>query len=194
MKRLHLLFFLVSFATLIFTGILFYSESNPGWKKHQEAYRQALIEKNGEDSISEQEIAIGIRQDWNPNLQLIDRCRTCHLGVNNANAPEQSPLNSHPDISPHKFSKLGCTTCHNGDGFATRLPAAHKNLLHLNLVEGSCGKCHGSEIDAITPTLALGDRLIDRYNCEGCHQLDQIPDLSTPGPDLSNIGGKINRL
>ena len=192
MKHLNVLFFLVSISTFVFAVVLFYFETNPEWKTHQETYRKVLTNQSTSELISDREIAIGIRQDWNPDLNLIDRCRSCHLGVNNEDAPAQSPLNQHPDISPHKFSQLGCTTCHNGDGFATRLPNAHKNLLPLNLVEGSCGKCHGSEINSTTPTLAAGNRLIDLYNCEGCHQLKELPDLSTPAPDLSNVGGKVN--
>jgi mono/diheme cytochrome c family protein len=193
MKRLHILFFLVSFGTLVFTGILFYSESHPDWKTYQESYRQAFVNQESGALVTDRETAIGIRQDWNPDLNLIDRCRTCHLGVSNENAPAQPPINQHPDISPHKFSKLGCTTCHNGDGFATRLPDAHNNLLPMELVEGSCGKCHGPEIDTVAPTLAAGDRLIDLYNCKGCHQLGKTPDLTTSAPDLSNIGGKVNQ-
>jgi mono/diheme cytochrome c family protein len=193
MKRLHILFFLVSFGTLVFTGILFYTESHPEWKTYQESYRKVLANQKSGGLVTDRETAIGIRQDWNPDLNLIDRCRTCHLGVNNEKAPSQQPINQHPDISPHKFSKLGCTTCHNGDGFATRLPDAHNNLLPMELVEGSCGKCHGSEIETVAPTLAAGDRLINLYNCQGCHQLEKTPDLATSAPDLSNIGGKVNR-
>lgn len=192
MKGLHILFFLTSFCTLIFTAFLFYSESNPEWKTYQLAYQQVLNLQETDASVSIVETAIGIRQDWNPDLQIVDRCRTCHLGVNNSDAPQKQPFSVHPDIYPHKFSQLGCTTCHQGDGFATRLPDAHKNMVPLNLVEGSCGKCHGTEINQVTPTLAKGDDLIDSYYCGSCHQLGEKPDLTTPAPELSNVGGKVN--
>lgn len=193
MKRLHTLFFLLSVASLVFSVVLLVVESNPPWKPYQRQYIDYMKSQDRGETVPRRKMTFGIRQDWNPELDVTDRCRTCHLGVANDRAPATAPLHPHPDISPHRFSRLGCTTCHRGDGYATRLPDAHENMLPLNLTEGSCGQCHGREIDSMAPTLKRGDRLVDRYSCEGCHQLEKEPNLSTPGPVLSNVGGKVFR-
>ena len=57
----------------------------------------------------------------------IDRCQTCHLGIDNpdyAEAPQ--PFTTHPDLeiyvapeSLHPRDSFGCTSCHEGRGRAT---------------------------------------------------------------------------
>ncbi|HXV59643.1 MAG TPA: c-type cytochrome [Vicinamibacteria bacterium] len=57
----------------------------------------------------------------------IDRCQTCHLGIDNldyADAPQ--PFRTHPDLdlyvapeSKHPRDSFGCTSCHEGRGRAT---------------------------------------------------------------------------
>jgi cbb3-type cytochrome oxidase cytochrome c subunit len=59
-----------------------------------------------------------------------DRCRTCHVGIDQdgytAEMGLKHPFLSHPHLdlfvgakSPHKFEKFGCTICHQGQGTAT---------------------------------------------------------------------------
>jgi hypothetical protein len=58
-----------------------------------------------------------IRQNLLPGLQRVDRCTTCHLGVEDPtmkNAPQ--PFSFHPNLAPHVPSKFGCTICHGGTG------------------------------------------------------------------------------
>ncbi|HEX7412072.1 MAG TPA: hypothetical protein VF298_08040, partial [Bacteroidales bacterium] len=60
-----------------------------------------------------------LKQIWVPKLNRIDRCITCHTGIDNgklANAP--LPFRSHSQI-PHDIATFGCTICHNGQGLAT---------------------------------------------------------------------------
>ncbi|TKB54980.1 multiheme c-type cytochrome [Ferrimonas aestuarii] len=64
-------------------------------------------------------------------------CLSCHEGI------EQ--------FSDTKvMSKLSCTKCHNGDGKATELELAHKemwaNPTDLRVVDQTCGKCHKKEV------------------------------------------------
>ena len=59
-----------------------------------------------------------------PFLQVprVDRCTTCHLGINDAAKDEwQQPFTAHPRLdvfvgadSPHPMDGFGCTTCHAG--------------------------------------------------------------------------------
>ena len=62
-------------------------------------------------------------------LQRVDRCTTCHLGVDDPtmkNAPE--PFRYHEGLGPHIPSRFGCTICHGGQGLATTKEEAHGNV------------------------------------------------------------------
>ncbi|NUN48523.1 MAG: c-type cytochrome [Candidatus Brocadiae bacterium] len=59
------------------------------------------------------------------SVMKIDRCTTCHLGIDRKGWGEEVPkvFRSHPnldlyvgDASPHPMSQYGCTVCHNGQG------------------------------------------------------------------------------
>lgn len=57
----------------------------------------------------------------------VDRCITCHLGVDNADyAVNDQPFKAHPRLeefvgknSPHPMEEFGCTVCHGGRGRGT---------------------------------------------------------------------------
>lgn len=102
---------------------------------------------------------LAIQQDWLPDLPIqlgvaktarIDRCRTCHLGIDHVEAgnvpsfphghasqnnvatwdkenkfPHPYATHPNPDLfltasSPHPVSKFGCTICHDGNGSGTK--------------------------------------------------------------------------
>lgn len=58
--------------------------------------------------------------------------------------------------------------------------------------QASCGACHREDL-AQTPRLNHGRQLIARYNCIGCHQLQDIDRPSMLGPDLTSVGTKVDR-
>ena len=55
----------------------------------------------------------------------MDRCTTCHLGIDKKgyeDAPQ--PYTTHPKLElflqgPHPIDRIGCTACHQGRGRAT---------------------------------------------------------------------------
>jgi cytochrome c2 len=197
MEKLIRYFFLLSLILLALTGLLLFREGRPDWKQYQEKYKEYLndqatapAEKNRVNQFE-----IGIKQDWLPEFDRADRCRSCHIGVDNPDAPRQAPLTSHPDISPHLFEKFGCTSCHEGDGFATRLPDAHEDLLPGRLIEASCGKCHGLEGPGIeeAPTYTAGYELLNEKTCTGCHLLSGDKKSEFSGPNLLGINSKVSR-
>lgn len=57
-------------------------------------------------------------------VQKVDRCTTCHLGIDQKGFEEASqPFRTHPRLdlfvgsdSPHSLEKFGCTVCHGGNG------------------------------------------------------------------------------
>ena len=157
----------------------------------------------------------------------VDRCATCHLAairedVETGDWP--APLRRHPDPelfvdadSPHPYRRLGCTSCHGGDGRTTdftragHLPASAEQadtwakawgfregetlrpMLPLALTEATCGRCHGGEVSMTrTPLLETGRRLIVALGCTGCHPSDQ-PAFANPskaGPSMARIASK----
>ena len=69
----------------------------------------------------------------------IDRCMTCHKGIDRALfAEEAQPLTAHPKLdlfvsptSPHPKESFGCTTCHQGRGRGTEFHStAHTPIDH----------------------------------------------------------------
>jgi mono/diheme cytochrome c family protein len=197
MEKLVRYFFLLSIILLALTGLLLFRETRPEWKSYQEKYKKFLYDL-AETPTEKNQVSlfkVGVKQDWLPELDRADRCRSCHIGVDNPDAPEQSPLNPHPDISPHSFEKFGCTACHEGDGFATRMPDAHDNLLPTQLVEASCGKCHGLGGPGIeeAPTYTAGYELLNEKTCSGCHLLSGKSKVEFHGPSLLGINSKVSK-
>lgn len=94
----------------------------------------------------------GLRQVWNAELGVIDRCTNCHLGTERpAMKDAREPFRAHPGnlLASHPPDKFGCTVCHEGQGLATTARAAHgpvehweRPLLPKEFVHASCGKCH----------------------------------------------------
>lgn len=65
-------------------------------------------------------------------------------------------------------------------------------VLPAQFAQASCGACHHDEL-AQTPRLNHGRQLMVKYNCTGCHQLQDIDRPAMLGPDLTNIGTKVSR-
>src|SRR3989338_9136147 len=77
-----------------------------------------------------------IKQIISVDLGRFDRCVTCHVGMDEytnttlKNNFTEHPYKAHPKvdtalIKAHPFSKFGCTSCHSGQGLATRAEPAH---------------------------------------------------------------------
>ena len=52
------------------------------WKGYQKHYNQ-LAQERLRQNIPVRLASIGIRQIWQPELDAVDRCETCHLGIDN---------------------------------------------------------------------------------------------------------------
>lgn len=142
-----------------------------------------------------------IDQIWIPEMNVVDRCTTCHQGITEASLADPSvpqPFRSHPPI-PHHVRDWGCTVCHRGQGAATEAAEAHETtlaweqpLLPMRYIQASCGMCH-RDTRPEAPLLNRGRRLLARLNCAGCHGLSGIERPDMLGPDLTNIGTKVRR-
>lgn len=143
----------------------------------------------------------GIQQIWLPDMNVVDRCTTCHLGITQpslSGAAVPQPFRNHPLI-PHPARDWGCVVCHRGQGVATEVAEAHETtlaweqpMLPTHFIQASCGTCHKADL-AQTPQLTRGRELVARLNCVGCHRLAGVEAPAMLGPDLTNVGTKVSR-
>ena len=126
----------------------------------------------------------------------MDRCVTCHLGVEDprfADAPQ--PFRTHPEIPKHPFEKFGCTACHGGQDKATTMRDAHgrvefwdEPLLAGEYRQAACGACHlGGEVPG-APVLAQGRQLYAQRACPACHRIRGVGGVV--GPDITFVGSR----
>ena len=195
-RRLQQIFFALSFLALALILVAGWQADTPRWKTYQRKYLglEAQGEPNAVTKAAVLATAPEIHQTLLPGLQRVDRCTTCHLGVEDPTmktAPE--PFRYHAGLGPHVPSKFGCTICHGGQGLATDKDGAHGNvefwqspLLSADYVRASCGRCHKEGDIPGVPELTEGRRLFETQGCRGCHKLNGVG--GSIGPDLTGEG------
>ena len=207
----NVLFTGLSILVLLLLAAFTYREEHADWKKYQRAYYVQLARISNNPGMAD--TPLQIKQIWNSELGHADRCTTCHMGIANpAFIQEKQPLTTHPGyigpngepgyISKHSFEKFGCTTCHNGDGMATRVERTHGLVEHLDhqllvgpFVQSSCTKCHlelySPDVHwSETPVLMAGKKLVNQLGCGACHTIRQMGTNATQAPELSELGSK----
>ena len=195
-RRLQQLFFALSFLALALILAAAWQANTPSWKNYQRSFLQ--LEAQGEPNAVAKAAVLAtppeIHQVLLPGLQRVDRCTTCHLGVEDPtmkNAPQ--PFAFHANLAPHVPAKFGCTVCHGGQGLATDKQNAHgkvpfwqEPLLPREYIRASCGRCHKEGEVPGVPELTEGRRLFETQGCRGCHKLNGVG--GTIGPDLTEEG------
>ncbi len=154
MKLALLVSSLASLSLLVYAA---YQENFRGeWRSRQQTYGMLLASASPDDAAPT--FPVEHKQMYLPELGAIDRCTTCHLGVENPTmVSAEPPLARHPGdlLINHPPDKFGCTICHQGEGRATTKEAAHgwydrgehvenveAPLLRDEAVYTSCGRCH----------------------------------------------------
>lgn len=195
-RRLQQIFFLLSLLALALILAAAWQANMPSWKNYQRKFLQ--LEAQGEPNAVAKAAVLAtppaVHQAMLTGLQRVDRCTTCHLGVEDPtmkNAPE--PYRYHVGLGPHVPSKFGCTICHGGQGLATDKENAHGNvafwqtpLLSKDYVRASCGRCHKEGDVPGVPELTEGRHLFETQGCRGCHKLNGVG--GSIGPDLTEEG------
>jgi hypothetical protein len=142
-----------------------------------------------------------IDQIWIPQMQVVDRCTTCHQGITRPSLrmpPCRNPSAPTRPI-PHRVRDWGCVVCHRGQGLATEVRDAHETtlaweqpILPVRYIQASCGVCHRAELPQ-TPRLDRGRKLLAHAQLRGLPSFAGSRAAGHAGPDLTNIGTKVSR-
>ena len=139
---------------------------------------------NGMENFS-----IEIKQIHLSDIDLVDRCESCHLGVRqpveiSREALGEATFMSHPSpdlLALHDPEQFGCTSCHNGNGRATSsVEKGHGRYRHWlwplhepENVTAGCQQCHSTEVvTEHAGTLNEGRELFLNKGCWGCHRFE----------------------
>lgn len=186
------------------------------WRTHRLEYAKILQAKATDDrgkAIAAQ-FEIGIDHNVLPELRAIDRCITCHTGLDDPRMiDEHQPFRTHPGnlLSNHPPERFGCTLCHQGQGRATQSEEAHGHdedwlfpMFEKRFLYSACGKCHDEQAlygpDSLLTEkqegepqqgallMAEGRQLLKEKGCLACHIRNGFG--GTIGPDISFVGDK----
>ena len=194
--RLPKYFFVLCLVALVLMLGAIWQASAPSWKKYQGEYHRLAAEgePNAAAKNAELNAPVVIRQILLPGLQRVDRCTTCHMGVEDPTMKKAAqPFTYHSNLAPHTPARFGCTICHGGQGLATDQGNAHgqvdfwkEPLLPRDYIRASCGRCHKEGDVPGVPELTEGRRLFETHGCRGCHKLNGVG--GSLGPDLTEEG------
>lgn len=199
----------MSLVFFVLVAIGLWREYATAWRPFQHRFKTILAQAGRFDDA--RKFHPGIRQIWNAELDVVDRCVTCHLGyewagILPANLPQ--PLAPHPALpfmGQHPFERFGCTTCHAGQGWATTARAAHGEgpgreepmlsaqlaascgVSEAELIEMRCNFCHRrDQATAGMDDINLAKKLVKKKKCLICHTIEgqgghTAPDLTYEG-------------
>lgn len=142
----------------------------------------------------------------------VDRCESCHVAIDRVGFEDQkNPFKTHPFreqiLVKHPIENFGCTTCHGGQGRATRIkgmplgpgdfvhgfvPHWTDPLLRGDFIQSSCIKCHEDQRRFEKASVAMaGKRLFLDRGCSGCHILKGSETAPKVAPSLRKIANKV---
>ena len=152
---------------------------------------------------------IRIRQIHVKDVDLVDRCESCHLGarepivLTKAAMGGEEVFTSHPNkelLKIHDPEKFGCTPCHGGNGAAlSSVEKAHGYNkfwlwpLHAKEnIEAGCQQCHAREIvTEMAGTLDQGREIFRLRGCMGCHRYEAF---DREADEISSVNQQIRTL
>jgi hypothetical protein len=201
--RYHAWFLALILISFPIGAALVYKAIVPEWKRTQAGYVEAAVNRGVDlQKPGTRPFRTELRQILVESKTRVDRCTTCHLGVDEEKMKgARQPFASHPGdlLVTHPAERFGCAICHGGRGSATTYElAAHVPEEHFHdpltpklLLEARCGGCHlGREVpDA--PRLTEGRQAIEEARCTGCHDIPGYP-ATPPTIALDGVGAKVS--
>ena len=208
-KKDSILLYSFGGVTLIITALVFWNYSTPEWQGYQNEFREIVAKKFGADKVGQ--VPRGLQQIWVEDLNRVDRCTTCHQGMEWKGLDNAAqPFKSHPQeiLKKHPLNEFGCTACHGGQGFATDMESAHgfvehweeplmgKQVSDLYLIKDrrammqmNCNACHRYDRETKgADYINQGKQLVQDKNCRACHAINNRG--GAIGPDLTYVGDK----
>ena len=152
---------------------------------------------------------IKIRQIHIKDVDLVDRCESCHLGAREpvqltaASMGGEQVFASHPNkelLKIHDPDRFGCTPCHGGNGVAvsdvTKAHGYNKYWLwpmhHKENIDAGCQQCHVKEIvTEMAPTLNAGREIFRLRGCMGCHRYEGF---DREADEISSVNQNIRQI
>ncbi len=187
------------------------------WRQIRAEYRDRLEAKATDDlgRTALDLFDVHIDQSYLPDLHTVDRCGTCHAGIEDPRmVDEPQPFTTHPGrmLEIHDPARFGCSTCHQGQGRATETADAHGTVAHWEtpllptpFLRSTCTRCHSEESlhgpDGLlaladhgapgpgTALLVRGRSLWTEKGCAGCHATNGKG--GTLGPELVAVGDRV---
>ena len=151
---------------------------------------------------------IRIRQIHIKDIDLVDRCESCHLGIREpvrltaASMGGEAVFTSHPGkelLKIHDPERFGCSPCHGGNGVAlSSVEKAHGYnkywlwpMHHKENIEAGCQQCHVKEIVTETAdTLNAGREIFRLRGCTACHRYEGF---DREGDEIASVNQQIKQ-
>jgi cytochrome c2 len=194
---------------LIITSVLFWNYYTPEWKDYQDEFQGLVAKKFGTERAAQ--APRGLQQIWVKDLDRVDRCVTCHQGMEWKGLDGVAhPFKSHPQeiLKKHALNRYGCTACHGGQGYATDMESAHGFIEHWEepllgrqvsdlylikdrkaMMQMNCNVCHRYDRETSgADYINQAKLLVQTKNCRACHMINGRGGVI--GPDLAYVGDK----
>jgi cytochrome c551/c552 len=191
--------------------------------KAQSAYVQDRMEGLSAEQVGTlqsavRQMSVAMRQINVDRAGLVDRCQSCHVGMDAKLVPpsvqltkaslgmeksNDAPFTSHPQpelLKLHDPEKFGCSPCHGGNGRATNsvVKGHGRNefwlwpLYYKENTEAGCQTCHAADMYTYhAPVLNKGRELFRQKGCIGCHRYENF---DNEGEQLLSARQKIRQL